>query len=58
MGNSKIVALLLFFSTFVGILIYLFSSRSRSDRLESYRYIPFDDEDTPEQRDQDRKDRP
>ncbi|AHK80319.1 hypothetical protein M911_15495 [Ectothiorhodospira haloalkaliphila] len=58
LGNSKIVALLLFFSTFVGILIYLFSSRSRSDRLESYRYIPFDDEDTPEQRDQDRKDRP
>ena len=58
LGNSKIVALLLFFSTFVGILIYLFSSRSRSDRLESYRYIPFDDEETPEQRDQDRKDRP
>ncbi|ANB01426.1 cbb3-type cytochrome c oxidase subunit 3 [Ectothiorhodospira sp. BSL-9] len=58
LGNSKIVALLLFFSTFVGILIYLFSSRSRSERLESYRYIPLDDEDTPQEPDQDRKDRP
>nr|WP_274520308.1 cbb3-type cytochrome c oxidase subunit 3 [Ectothiorhodospira sp. 9100] len=56
MGNSKIVALLLFFGTFVGIIIYLFSSRSRSERLESYRYIPFDDEKS-EARDEDRKDR-
>ncbi|MCG5515602.1 CcoQ/FixQ family Cbb3-type cytochrome c oxidase assembly chaperone [Ectothiorhodospira sp. 9100] len=56
LGNSKIVALLLFFGTFVGIIIYLFSSRSRSERLESYRYIPFDDEKS-EARDEDRKDR-
>lgn len=42
--NSKIVALLLFFSVFCGILIYLFSSRKRSARLESYKYIPLNDE--------------
>lgn len=50
LGNSKILALLLFFSTFLGILIYLFSSRSRSERLESYRYMPFDDEPDEERR--------
>lgn len=47
LGNSKIVALLLFMSTFVAIVIYLFSSRRRSSRFESYRYIPLDDEDSP-----------
>ncbi|MBK1672694.1 cbb3-type cytochrome oxidase subunit 3 [Ectothiorhodospira shaposhnikovii] len=54
LNNSKMVALLLFFSTFVGILIYLFSSRKRSERLESYRFIPFDD-DEPDQKHQDGK---
>jgi cbb3-type cytochrome oxidase subunit 3 len=47
LGNSKIVALLLFMSTFVAIVIYLFSSSRRSRRFESYRYIPLDDEDSP-----------
>lgn len=46
LSNSKIVALLLFSTTFVGILLYVFTGRKRSERLESYRYIPFqDDED-------------
>ena len=53
--NSKVVALLLFFSVFCGILIYLFSSRKRSARLESYKYIPLNDDKadvtTPEGRD-------
>lgn len=44
LGNSKIVALLLFFTTFIGILIYVFSSKKRSARLESYKYIPLQDE--------------
>ena len=46
--NSKIVALLLFFFTFCGILIYVFTGKQRSRRLESYKYIPLqdDDEDT------------
>jgi len=47
LGNSKIVALLLFMGTFLAIVIYLFSSRRRSTRFESYRYIPLDDEDSP-----------
>jgi cbb3-type cytochrome oxidase subunit 3 len=44
LGNSKIVALLLFSITFVGILLYTFTGKKRSRRLESYRYIPFQDE--------------
>jgi len=45
MENSKIVALLLFFFTFCGILIYVFTGKKRSRRLESYKYIPFQDDD-------------
>ena len=45
MSNSKIVALLLFSTTFVGILVYVFTGKKRSERLESYRYIPFQDDD-------------
>lgn len=45
LGNSKTVALLIFFTTFVGIVIYVYSSRRRSARLESYRFIPLQDED-------------
>lgn len=46
LGNSKIVALLLFFGTFVGILWYVFTNKQRSERLETYKYMPFqDDED-------------
>lgn len=45
LGNSKTVALLIFFTTFVGIVIYVYSSRKRSERLESYRFIPLQDED-------------
>jgi cbb3-type cytochrome oxidase subunit 3 len=33
-------------STFIVIVIYLFSNRRRSTRFESYRYIPLDDEDS------------
>lgn len=43
--NSKIVALLLFFFTFCGILIYVFTGKKRSRRLESYKYMPFDDDE-------------
>ncbi|MEZ5581918.1 MAG: cbb3-type cytochrome c oxidase subunit 3 [Candidatus Competibacteraceae bacterium] len=46
MGNSKIFALLLFFSTFCAILIYVFTGKQRTRRLESYKYIPFQDEST------------
>lgn len=50
MGNSKTVALLIFFTTFVGIIIYNYSSRKRSERLESYRYLPLMDEDEADKR--------
>lgn len=43
--NSKIVALLIFFVTFCGILFYVFTGKQRKQRLESYKYIPFDDEE-------------
>jgi cbb3-type cytochrome oxidase subunit 3 len=42
--NSKIVALVIFFVTFCAILIYLYADRKRSERLESYRHIPLNDD--------------
>ena len=50
LGNSKTVAFLIFFTTFVGIVIYVYSSRKRSERLESYRYVPLMDEDDADRR--------
>lgn len=46
LGNSKMVALLLFMSTFIGIVIYLFAKPSRARQFETYRYIPLDDDDS------------
>lgn len=48
--NTKPLALLIFFITFCLILIYVFGSRKRGERLESHRDIPFldDDSDTKE----------
>ena len=46
MENAKIVALILFFTTFCGILIYVFTGKKRAKRLESYKYIPFQDDST------------
>ena len=43
--NSKVIALLLFFVTFCGIILYVFTGRKRSKRLESYKYMPLDDDD-------------
>ncbi len=45
MENSKVLALVLFFVLFCAILVYLFSSKKRSERLESYKNIPFEDEE-------------
>lgn len=46
--NSKVVALLLFFTTFCGILIYVYTGKKRSSRLESYKYIPLQDDEQPD----------
>ena len=45
MENSKPLALILFFSTFVGIIVYVYTGKRRKQRLESYKDIPFMDDD-------------
>lgn len=53
MENTKPLALVIFFVVFVGILLYVFTGKKRSKRLESYKHIPFlDDEESPDERDQ------
>ena len=47
MENTKPLALVIFFLTFVLILLYVFTGRKRSQRLESYKHIPFQDDDAP-----------
>lgn len=43
--NSKIVALLIFFFTFCAILMYVYTGKKRTRRLESYKYMPFQEDD-------------
>lgn len=45
LDNSKVLALLLFFFTFCAILLYVYTGRERSRRLESYKYIPLNEDD-------------
>jgi cbb3-type cytochrome oxidase subunit 3 len=42
--NTKPLALVIFFTVFCGILIYVFGNGKRGTRLESYKNIPFHDE--------------
>jgi cbb3-type cytochrome oxidase subunit 3 len=44
LGNSKILALLIFFPLFVGMLLYVYTGKKRGERLESYKNIPLEDE--------------
>ncbi len=46
--NTKPLGLIIFFVTFIGIVIYVYGSKKRGQKLESYRDIPFldDEEDT------------
>ena len=44
LANSKITALLIFFTLFSGMLLYVYSDKKRGERLESYKNIPLDDE--------------
>ena len=46
--NTKPFALVLFFVTFVGIIIYVYSNKKRKRRLESYKNIPFEEDDKDE----------
>lgn len=43
--NTKPLGLIIFFVTFVGILYYVFGNKKRGERLESYRQMPFLDDD-------------
>lgn len=52
LGNAKIASLLIFFPLFVSIVIYVYSSSKRSAKFESYRYIPFQDEDSETEKNQ------
>ncbi len=45
MENTKPFVLVLFSITFVFILLYVFTNRKRSKRLESYKNIPFQDDE-------------
>jgi cbb3-type cytochrome oxidase subunit 3 len=42
--NTKPLGLIIFFVTFVGIVLYVYGSKNRGQRLETYRNIPFLDE--------------
>ena len=42
--NTKPLALIIFFITFVGIVVYVYGSKKRGEQLESYRDIPFLDD--------------
>ena len=54
MENTKPLALVIFFVVFVAILLYIFTGKKRSKRLESYKNIPFlEDDRTGEQKDKD-----
>ena len=45
LANAKIVSMLILFSTFTAIVIYVYGSKKRSERFETYRNIPFLDDD-------------
>lgn len=48
MENTKPFVLVLFSITFVLILFYVFSNKNRSKRFESYKNIPFQEDEVPE----------
>ena len=56
MENTKPFVLVIFSITFVLILFYVFSNKDRSKRFESYKNIPFQENETPEDEDGQSKD--
>ena len=47
-ANSKPLGLLIFFVTFSLIVLWVYGSRKRSDKLEEHKNIPFLDDDNKE----------
>ena len=45
MQTAGQIATVIFFVTFTGILIYVFTGKRRKERFDSYRYIPLDDDE-------------
>jgi len=45
MSNNKSFTLVVFVATFVAIIVYVYGSKKRSARFETYRNIPFLDDD-------------
>ena len=43
--NTKPLALVLFFASFISIIIYVYTNKKRSKRLESFKNIPFEEDD-------------
>ncbi len=56
MENTKPFVLVIFSITFVLILFYVFSNKDRSKRFESYKNIPFQEDETSEDEDGQSKD--
>ncbi|BBP02171.1 hypothetical protein SFSGTM_28790 [Sulfuriferula nivalis] len=44
--HTKPVALVILFVTFVFIMLYVFGDKKRSERLETYKDMPFLDDET------------
>lgn len=42
--NSKTAAAVIFFTLFVCIIIYVFTSKTRKEQYDEYRFIPLRDE--------------
>jgi len=45
-SNTKPLALLIFFVTFVAIVLWVYGSKKRGEKLEEYKNIPFLDDDS------------
>lgn len=46
LGNIKALGLVIFFMIFVGIVVWVYGSKKRSQKLESYKNIPFLDDES------------
>jgi cbb3-type cytochrome oxidase subunit 3 len=54
-SNAKSLALVIFFVTFVAIVLWVYGSKKRGKKLESYKNIPFLDEESDTQSNQSNK---
>ena len=43
--NTKPLALVIFFAVFCLVVFYLYGNKNRSEKLESYKNIPLQDDD-------------